>query len=450
MALLNYLYLNAVEFNIELSALNCDHGMRGENSARDSAFVKEWCKQRKIPLLTFVWKDFDCEEKTGLKSENEARDWRRKCYCKAMSPQKLADGTLWRGVDAVATAHHKNDNAESVLFNLARGSGLAGLKGITDSQLNGLDSGVNLKLIRPLICCSRAEIDEYVRVNGVEYVEDESNFTENYTRNKIRMRVLPELEKTVGGAVENIYRFSRLAAEDEEYFDKLIADKGLIKLTDFGAEIYFCEEKAVFKRAALKAVYLLKQNVRDYTSEHLQRLFGLQFAENGKKFEFLNITAYKEDGKLVLCSKNILDEAFKIQPFCGYKDEEQFFCGELCEIFSAERLEKEFETLSRCFSYKLKILKFDYDRIPESAVIRFVKPGDKFRKFGGGTKNLGDFFTDKKIPVRIRNKIPLIADGQNVLAVCGVEISEIIKVTKDTVNVYCVICADYRDLNEKE
>ena len=84
-------------------------------------------------------------------------------------------------------------------------------------------------------------------------------------------------------------------------------------------------------------------------------------------------------------------------------------------------------------------MKFDLDKIPSTAVIRFMRAGDKFNKFGGGTKNLGDYFTDKKIPVRIRKKIPLIADGQNVLAICGVEISDGIKITEKTQKIYYLI-----------
>ena len=83
---------------------------------------------------------------------------------------------------------------------------------------------------------------------------------------------------------------------------------------------------------------------------------------------------------------------------------------------------------------------FDLETIPENAIIRHMKCGDKFTKFGGGTKSLGDFFTDRKIPVRIRKRIPLIVDGNEVLAVCGVEISDKIKVTDKTLKTGLIIC----------
>ncbi len=88
-------------------------------------------------------------------------------------------------------------------------------------------------------------------------------------------------------------------------------------------------------------------------------------------------------------------------------------------------------------------MKFDFFAVPETAVIRFMKEGDKFTKFGGGTKNLGDYFTDRKIPPRIRKRVPLVADGSEVLAVGGVEISDKIKITDNTEVISYLICEDY-------
>ena len=430
MALLHYLNTHAREYGITLSALNCDHNIRGEASAKDSEFVKEWCKVNKIPLLFFKRTSSD-------KSEEGARRWRLSCYFKAIEG----------GADAVATAHHLNDNAETVLFNLARGTALAGMKGITDNHRYGCDGLSELYLIHPLIECTREQIDRYVSENCVPFVEDESNFTDNYTRNKIRHYVIPNLEEAVPDAVKSIYRFSRLAAEDEEYFDRLIERNGLVKLTQFGAEVAFCEEKAIFKRAVLKALSMWRSDIKDYTSEHLERLYKLQFSENGKKFEFLNITVFKENGKIAFCDTALLNEAVNGCPFRDYESEEYFYADRLLVICEECDLENELQYINKSLKDRLpektKLLKFDFGTIPETAVIRFMKSGDKFRKFGGGTKSLGDYFTDKKIPLRLRGQIPLITDGDEVLAVCGVEISDKIKITQKTKKVFYIVCDDY-------
>lgn len=412
MALLHYIYTHARAYGITLTALNCDHKIRGALSARDSEFVRSYCEGLQIPLLTFSEDCVRLAQTLGASVETAARNWRRECYVKAAH-------TFFS--DAVATAHHLNDNAETVLFNLARGSAVAGAAGITDTVFNGV------KFIRPFISRTRGEIDAYINENSVPYVEDETNLSDDYTRNRIRHSVLPELEKAVPAAAEGLYRFSRLAAEDEQYFAELIKKNALVVNTPYGVEIKLCTQAVVFRRAATYAVKSICAR-KDYTSEHMHTLYNLQFSENGKKFEFLGLTAYKENDKIVLT------EAFGAPPdeiaYSGYAGAE--FCAQPLKISSAPA--------------DGKVLMFDGAAVPQTAVIRFMREGDFFTKFGGGTKSLGDFFTDKKIPVRLRRIIPLIADGSEILAVCGVEISDRIKVTPETVQTLYVSCTDYTSL----
>ena len=396
MALINFIYTHMHEYGIALSALNCDHKMRGESSARDSEFVEKWCKQRDIPLLKFVW-DFE-----GPKTEQCARIWRRECYKTALE----------KGADFVATAHHMNDNAETVLFNLARGSAIAGLAGITDGE----------RIIHPMISCTRSQIDKYIEENNIPFVEDETNLSDCYTRNKIRHNILPELEKAVPGTVGNIFRLSRLAEEDERYFDSVIKEREIFKITPFGAEISLCES-VIFKRATLKAIKHFCR--KDYTADHLQSLYLLANGQKNKKFEFLGLTAYGGEGKIVLTES---ERPFIEIPFASYNGDS--FCGQKLIISPAEQGGG-------------KVLKFDLDCIPEGAVIRFKREGDKFKKFGGGTKSLGDYFTDRKIPLWVRDTVPLIATDSEVLAVCGVEISDAIKITQNTKNTAYIVAYDY-------
>ncbi len=452
MALAHFLHAHADEYGIELSALNCDHKIRGKASADDSLFVREWCKVNNIPLMFFEWTD------DLPKTESAARRWRRDCYKAAMSenssfncvsPSAVYPSDKWRGADAVATAHHLNDNAETVLFNLARGAALSGMTGINDnfSVEKEKDDG-QLKIIHPLVAVPREEIDRYVTDNGVPYVDDATNFTEDYTRNKIRLNVLPELEKAVPGAAKAIYRFSRLASDDEQYFEKLIKDRKLVKKTRTGYEIALCNEMVIFKRAVIMA--LTGDEIKDYTSEHARMLYELQFAEKGKKFEFLGFTAFKEEGKIAICHNSLLQSVKEGILFNEHLSAEQSFFGDvLIHVSDGGGLDDDllaFEAAAEDDNRvpkKFAVLRFDGGAIPETAVIRFMRDGDKFKKFGGGTKNLGDYFTDRKIPVRLRKLIPLIADGNEVLAAGGVEISDKIKITENTKNTLYLICADY-------
>ena len=429
MALLHYLKEHAAERSVSICAVNFDHGMRGESSARDSEFVASYCRTAGIPLLFYRW------DSVGAKTESSAHFWRFTKYTQAVLPQTLENGERWEGADAIATAHHLNDNAETVLFNLARGSGLAGIAGIADEEYSACVPKP-FKIIRPLINVSRAEIDEYIEKNAIPFVDDETNFTDNYTRNKIRHNVLPELEKAVPGAVGAIFRFSRIAAEDEEYFNNIIESRGLIRRTNFGFEISKCCEKPIFKRAVLKC--LGDYGVRDYTFGNVESLYALQFCERGKKFEFCGCTAFNEGDKISICDNKTLKIREEGCPFfeCFDRDAAPFFWGQPLYIGRGEREPKL--NISNP-----KILKFDLDKIPKTAVVRFMRTGDRFEKFGGGTKNLGSYFTDLKIAVRIRPHVPLVADGSEILMVCGVEISDKIRLDDYTKNPAICIAEDY-------
>ena len=400
-ALLHYLICHASEHGITLCALNCDHGIRGEESAKDSAFVADYCSSHGVPLLTF--------KAQGFSGEAEARSWRHECYLKAA-----------RHFGAViATAHHLNDNAETVLFNLARGSALSGMCGITEGVVTVPSHGgeAQITLIRPLISCTRAEIDEYVAANTLPYVEDSTNSSNEYTRNYIRHDVLPRLERAVPGAAGAIFRFSRLAARDEEYLNRQA-----VRLVSRKPNVTFiadCREPALFSRAAVMAVR--GEGKADYTSSHADALFALQNAKPGKRFCFLGLTAWKEEGRIAVCRDVAPPEPM---PF-------SFGNFEYGGIPVA---------ISRAPFSGVKSLCFDTARLPAESVIRTRLPGDKFTKFGGGTTALGDYFTDKKIPPRLRDRLPVIACGSVVYVICGIEISDKVKITSDTSAAGYVAC----------
>ncbi len=410
MALLHYLIEHGEKYGVTVSALNCDHGIRGEASERDSAFVKAYCRGKGVPVYSFV-------AKKGLfKDENSARAWRLECYKKVLEEGKA---------DVIATAHHMNDNAETVLFNLARGTALSGLCGISDEP--------SLRLIRPLIACSREDIDEYIKANNVPYVTDESNFTQDYTRNKIRQNVLPALEQAVHGAVGAIYRFSRLAEEDEEYFSRKVNEIVVCRLGG-NYLIKPCGERVIFKRAAQRIISAHFRKC-DYTSEMLEKLYNLQSSDNGKKFEFLGLTAVKEEGGVAITEDSVLNAKEEISFYDNLNDIHAVeFSGVLA---CAERGEN---TLDRINGKDIRTLSFDITAIPENAVIRFRRTGDKFTKFGGGTVSLSDYLTDKKVPQSLRSFLPLVCVGSEVLIVGGVEISDKVKIKSDTKEKGVFIC----------
>lgn len=413
MCLLHYLMTHCKEYNIVVTAINFDHSIRGEESERDSAFVKAYCEANNVLCHSFKWLGYKFTD------EASARTWRMEIYKTILVENKA---------DLIATAHHMNDNAETVLFNLARGTSLAGMTGICDNTL--------LKLIRPLIGVSREDIDGYIEENNVPYVEDSTNFSDEYTRNKIRHSVIPALEEAVPGAIKNIYRFSRLAAEDEEYFSRQV-NKILVRRPNGTFLIKSCTEPVIFKRALR---YIIKKyGKKDFTSAQMRTVYEMQWLGNGKRFFFLGLVAQREEEGIAIfleewlrvCATELrFTEVFNQIAMFERLQLVTTFEGDSSEGLAHLEVGKEWQ----------KTLRFDYDKVPPTAVVRCRKNGDKFTKYGGGTKSLGDFLTDRKVPQIYRNNLPLLCDGDKVLLIGGVEISDDIKVTEQTKRVSVFIC----------
>ncbi|MCD8205090.1 MAG: tRNA lysidine(34) synthetase TilS [Clostridia bacterium] len=443
MALLCYLWENKDAFGIKVSALNCDHAIRPA-SADDSAFVIKYCEKLGIKCHSYKY-----DKAKGELNEERARAWRLRCYFDAV--QKSAEEGPFGKIDYIATAHHLEDNAETLLFNIARGSGMKGASGIHDGPVavfENADDGKRQKigsvyLIRPLLKTTRKEIDDYIEENGIPFVQDETNFSDEYTRNKIRHNVLPALEDVVPGAMRSMLRFSEIVRETEEDLQR--EGEKLIENVPGGYSILRCESLPIFSRAVLSVFENF--GLKDYTRQHVETLFNLQFKGAGKKFVFLGLLARSENGCISLCVAGERD--FEETPIM-LATKRQSYYNEMCVIRPDGNVflgvAKVRGASGDIPSAHEKVLFFDMDAVPRGAVIRFMREGDTFTKFGGGTKNLSKYFTDLKIPLRVRKCVPLVASGSDILVVGGVEISEKVKITPQTSNPYSITCCDYRKL----
>ncbi len=403
-ALLHYLKAHEREGGYILSAVHCEHGIRGRASVADMRFVQKLCDAWEIPLYVF---QEDCirrakTEKTSV--ETAARNFRYESF-----ERLLRDGKA----DYVATAHHSQDEAETVLFRIARGASLSGAAAMYAAREGYL---------RPFLSWSKKRIVEYVKANKLIYREDKTNKDKKYARNKLRLEVLPALNGAVAGATGNIVRFAALAAEDDEYLyrqsEKLLQQKGE------GITVLFSEEKPLFRRACLTAVKALGLD-RDYTQAHLQSVFDLQKSERG---------AY------VTLPKNIIAQKGKSGIVFSIKEGERPLLNSVEKPFSMEGFNggtyevKVSLTPPKEEGYVGKVLRIDGDKLPMDAIFRFRKEGDEIEKFGGKRKTLKKYYNEEKIPVKIRPCLPLLASekGRETYVVCGYEISERVKVGEDT------------------
>ena len=399
--LLHYLKSQAKACGFELLAVHCEHGIRGENSLADMRFVQDLCAEWDIPLIVFR---ADCpalatEKKLSL--ETAAREFRKACFASL-----IADGKA----DFVATAHHALDEAETVLFRLARGTSLSGAKGMTAQ-----DGWV----IRPLLGWTKEEILAHAEKNELAYRVDESNLQTEFTRNKLRLEILPKLEEAVPGACRNLMAFAQKAAADDEVLYDLA--EGLLSRFDGEFLLAFCNKAPLFNRACLLALKGLGVE-KDYTSAHLNAVFALQTSEKGAKLDLPCLTeAVKmENGILLRCKC----EPISVQKPQPKKFDLDGYDGGRYEVILAEHEISLPNTWGQ-------VLRVDLEKLG-GGEFRFRQDGDEMKRFGGGTKSLKKFFNEKKIPAEEREFIPLIAKEGEVLVVCGVEISERVKVTENT------------------
>lgn len=403
MALLHFTANFCARFRIKAVALNVEHGIRGANSLRDSAFVKDYCKTHAIPLLEYKVDAPKKAKADKIPLEQAARILRYECFFDAVKSGKC---------DAVFTAHHSSDNLESVLFNLFRGTGIKGLSGIQD---------YNSVIYRPFIKVSKAEIKEYVRENAIPFVNDETNYCIEYTRNFLRLNVIPKIKEIFPEAEKSVLRLSETLKEENAFLDALAKDA--LNCRDGVFYIPIDTPKAVMARAIITALKNLGL-VRDYEKKHVDDVRALIEKENGKTVSLpLDIKAAKEYDKITIYKDRSCENETAAIPFTVGL---HALNGRTINVTPYGKITNE--DLKKGFFA-------DLDKIPDGAVIRFRKKGDRFTKFGGGTKSLSDYFTDKKIPLKDRDGILLVANNGDVLVINGIAVSDKVRVDKDTENI---------------
>ena len=402
MALIHRLRDLSTSYGFKVVALNVEHGIRGDESKEDSKFVKEYCQKNGIEFISY---EVDCPayaKENKLSIEQSARILRYDCFYKAILEGKC---------DKVATAHHLQDNAETVLLNALRGSGIKGLSGISQS--------VDGKIIRPMLYVNKSDICAYVKKHGILYRTDSTNLSSEYTRNFLRNEVMPLIKKAFPEAEKSLVRLSTLAKLDDDYLSSIALSS--VEIGDGLASFSTNLHPAVSGRCTIVALKSLGVE-KDWEKAHIDAVNSLNKLQNGASVNLLDgVVAVREYDKITLFKKsNYTQEPL---PFaCGEFD----FCGGKI-------------TIEKLSPYNLDLKKgvyLDADKIPEGSVIRCAMPSDVFCKFGGGSKKLCDYFTDKKIPRRIRNSTPLIAKDNDVLAIANVGAGEKVKVEKTTKLVY--------------
>lgn len=382
---------------------HCNFNLRPDESQRDEHFVRMLAATLEVPfhLTHFKAKDYAAAHKISI--QMAARDLRYQWFEEIRAVNNY---------DAIALAQHQDDAIETVLLNLTRGTGIAGLHGILPKRG---------RLIRPLLFLSRFEIDELIKENSMDYVEDSSNLSANYARNKIRLKVIPHL-KQINPNLEqtfehNIQRFADteivlqnvVAALTQEIF---IEKQGAIHLSIAKIKTLLPQRLLCFEM--LRPFGFSEPVVADLL-QSLDKQSGTTFCSNTHQ-----VIVDRED--LILSR---LNEETRLNAFIHVNDQAVNLANQqiLISYSDVPYFEKE-----------VNMAFVDADALIYPLVIRNRQPGDKFMPMGMKTfKKLSDFFIDEKIPLSGKDHIPILINGNGeIIWIAGMRQDNRYKVTAAT------------------
>ena len=412
------------EYGHPIFCAHFNHLLRGEESDADCLFVRDLCLQRGIPFYSDAADVNRFAAKKGLSLEDAARS------CRYAYFEELAT----RFNAKIAVAHNKNDKTETVLLNLARGTGIHGLRGIPY---------VRDRIIRPLLDVSRQELERVCAFYGIAFRTDRTNLQPLYKRNRIRLSVLPFLRDNLDAEIdEKLYRLSLLAA-DEDSFLQEEAEKRFRDLWHAAEGV--AEIKDRHRYAEMPAA--LRRRVCGILLSAFQTADGRTLFPNGRGISYSVIE--RMDGFLV--NGAVGDSVELARGLRGriYHD------GTRLYVFSETEMKEGTETgaldskilpcdyeaiLSLCRRNGEQMAAFDYEKLTaycaekkSQPVFRTRSAGDYFTPYGAeGGKRLKKFFIDAKVPADRRNAIPLLACGNEILWIFGVRRSNIAPIDKNT------------------
>lgn len=412
MALLDLLYDISRQKNIYLCVVHVNHCLRGEDADNDQQYVEDFCREKGILCRSFRFDVADIASKEHLTSEEAGRKVRYSAF-EAVAEELSAN--------KVATAHHMNDNCETLLFNILRGSGLTGLCGIR--PMRG-------KYIRPLIKTSRDEIEAYLTEKNIHWCTDKTNSELLYTRNKIRLELLPYIKKRFNPSVEHaLQRLCELCSDDNDFIDaeaKRILSECIVVSDDKSIVLdraHFKSQHISVKRRIIRCVLeRLSVPLKDVHMVHIDNCIRMLCeSESG---------ATTSVGNCRVCIEQ-RGVCFTVTDECG-DFEYSVRVGSTVNITEADVKVRVTEVKSRGAATKNTVY-VSVDEDVDTVTVRNRRNGDRIRPFGmNGVKKLKDLFIDKKIPLSQRDKIPLFAHNNKIMWVGGCCISEDCRITSAT------------------
>lgn len=398
-----------IDYGLELIVAHLNHGIRGDEAKRDADFVKETAKSLG---LTYVYGEVDAlkyKDENGLSVEDAARTLRYKFFDQVIGKHYATK---------LVTAHTLDDQAETVLMRLIRGSGSKGLSGIPP---------VSNHIIRPLIETSRLDIEEYLRSKGVKWVEDSTNESTEFLRNKIRQELLVELENYNPQIKETLSRTADILRAQEEFisgeahkhFENTFKLNGPELIGDLNK--YKSIDQTLRFSILRLAIEKFSNSLKNISSTHIVSAddFLLSDATSGEIELPGDNLILKGYDTFLLTKKSEHDREFSY----FIQTEGKWGFPELeveVAIVKSDTLDEEDESVAY----------FDFEAVEFPIEVRNFKPGDRFCPLGmTDSKKLQDYFTDIKLPKFLRSRVPIFCTKGEIMWLGGIRIDNRFKVT---------------------
>lgn len=392
------------ELDYKCIALHCNFHLRGEESDRDQRFVEDLCSELKIKLIVKHFRTKDYAASKHISIEMAARelryDWFEKCIEENIG-------------NIIAVAHHEDDNVETFLINLTRGSGINGLKGMKIKNGN---------IARPLLRIPRTRILSFLKDRNQEYVTDSTNLQNEFTRNKIRLDIIPLFEKINPSFKKNIAETAQRLNEASQIYNSAIRQSIKNVFSDNKIDI-----GKLKKETSARTVLFEILHPKGFNQSQIDNIYNILDGQPGKKFISTEYELIKDRTHLILSPKgNSPDEPLIL------KDNMKISPGKI-----------HITEIAKDNNFKItrhkNIAYLDKDKIKGHLKVRKWEKGDSFIPLGmKGRKNISDFLTDKKKSIPEKNNTYIITDNYNIVWVVGERPDDRYKITEKTKNIIII------------
>ena len=408
------------EYGLKLYAVHLNHQFRGPEADEDEEYVQNICRSLQIPVFVFSKDVTVYAVEHGLSDEEAGRELRYHCFYEVLKKQDAKK---------IAVAQNMNDQAETVLMRLMRGAGIEGLSAMEYKRNN--------TVIRPLLDIERQEIENYCEIHKLFPRIDKTNLQTVYTRNKIRLELIPYMEKYFNKNIKaTLCRTAKLLREDSEFINSIANETyhKIVRKTEKGLLIsregLMRQHHAIIKRVLRHGIKNLLGILKNVESKHIDNI--IDFMGKGQVGSEINlpngIVALLDYENLMLLygPKRRQPQNFEYDVVIGesihVKELNSIIISRTMDISQAEDIKS-----SRHKEY------FDFGKINKGMIIRNRRSGDRFTPLGmTGTKKLKSFFIDEKVSREERDRIPLICDADEIMWIIGYRVSNKYKIDQDT------------------